>query len=69
MPTNQPKRSTTDGNSAKRSDSSINSFARDVLLVAQESEKNAAIYILGEEGDYIGCGSIGGILPINQVKR
>jgi len=66
MPTNQPKRSTTDGNSAKRSNSSINSFARDVLLVAQESIKESPIYILSETSDYI---LVGEAAISNQVKR
>jgi len=66
MPTNQPKRSTTDGNSAKRSNSSINSFARDVLLVAQESTKQSPIYILSEQGDYI---LLGENEISNQIKR
>jgi len=66
MPTNQPKRSTTDGNSAKRSNSSINSFARDVLLVAQESTKQSPIYILSEQEDYI---LLGENAISNQIKR
>lgn len=69
MPTNLTKRSTSQNNDDKRSNATISGDGRDILLVAQESEKNAAIYILGEEGDYIGCGSIGGASPINQVKR
>jgi hypothetical protein len=66
MPTNQPKRSTADSNQAKRSGSAINSFARNVLLVAQESIKESPIYILSETSDYI---LVGEAAISNQVKR
>jgi len=44
----------------------INSFARDVLLAAQESTKQSPIYILSEQVDYI---LLGENEISNQIKR